>query len=150
MADKPTPRSGLEGKFSLQYTVACALVDGHVGINHFTDECLSRPEIRTTLAKVELSFDESRPAEAQRRWVDLIVKTEQGKRYTSQCKKPAGHYHLPVLALERHLIKVRDCLDGIFNAEEQADIIQLAGHFHELDNADVRRLLRIVSRADDG
>ena len=37
-ADRPQPRSGLEGKFSFQYTAATALIDGHVGIDSFTDE----------------------------------------------------------------------------------------------------------------
>ena len=29
--NRPRPASGLAGKFSFQYTLACALLDGHVG-----------------------------------------------------------------------------------------------------------------------
>ena len=36
-ADRPNPRSGLEGKFSFQYAASVALLDGRVGINSFTD-----------------------------------------------------------------------------------------------------------------
>ena len=36
-ADRPMPATGLEGKFSMQYTVAAALLDGHVGLASFTD-----------------------------------------------------------------------------------------------------------------
>ena len=34
-SDRPRPRSGLDGKFGLQYTAAAALLDGHVGLCEF-------------------------------------------------------------------------------------------------------------------
>ena len=37
-ANRPQPRVGLEGKFSIQYAAAAALLDGAVGIQTFTDE----------------------------------------------------------------------------------------------------------------
>jgi len=40
--NRPRPKKGLEGKFSLQYTAASALLDGKVGIRTFTDERLAK------------------------------------------------------------------------------------------------------------
>lgn len=49
------PRTGLEGKFSLQYGVAAALLDGRPGLESFSDEAVARPEARrlTRLVEVE-------------------------------------------------------------------------------------------------
>jgi 2-methylcitrate dehydratase PrpD len=38
------PRTGLEGKFSLQYGVAAAILDARPGIDSFNDEAVRRPE----------------------------------------------------------------------------------------------------------
>jgi 2-methylcitrate dehydratase PrpD len=51
-AEKRTPRSEYEGKFSLQYAVASMLVRGHVGVTDFTDAAIADPEVLAVAAKV--------------------------------------------------------------------------------------------------
>jgi 2-methylcitrate dehydratase PrpD len=48
------PRTGLEGKFSLEYGVACALLDEHPGFASFTDEAVRRPAARDLVARIAL------------------------------------------------------------------------------------------------
>ena len=55
-SDRPHPRSGLDGKFSLQYTAAVALLDGHVGLSSFTDERLARADMQALLGKIEVNI----------------------------------------------------------------------------------------------
>jgi 2-methylcitrate dehydratase PrpD len=50
----PEPRYGFQGKFSLPYNVATALLDGRVDIDSFADERLARPELAQALSKVEV------------------------------------------------------------------------------------------------
>lgn len=38
------PRSGLQGKFSLEYGIAAALIDGQPGLGSFTDDAVRRPD----------------------------------------------------------------------------------------------------------
>jgi 2-methylcitrate dehydratase PrpD len=38
------PHTGLEAKFSLEYGIAAALLDGHPGLDSFTDAAVRRPE----------------------------------------------------------------------------------------------------------
>jgi 2-methylcitrate dehydratase PrpD len=47
------PHTGLEGKFSLEYNVAAALLDGKLTMETFTDAMVQRPEIRAVMPKVE-------------------------------------------------------------------------------------------------
>ena len=51
-AEKMTPRSEYEGKFSLQYAVASMLVRGHVGVSDFTGAAIADPAVLAVAAKV--------------------------------------------------------------------------------------------------
>ena len=47
------PHTGLEGKFSMEYNAAVALLDGKLTMETFTDAMVQRPEIRAYMPKVE-------------------------------------------------------------------------------------------------
>ena len=49
------PVTGLEGKFSLQYGLACALLDEPVGLASFTDQAVGRPAARRLMELVEVA-----------------------------------------------------------------------------------------------
>jgi 2-methylcitrate dehydratase PrpD len=51
-AEKKTPRSEYEGKFSLQYAVASMLVRGHVGVTDFTESAIADPDVLAVAARV--------------------------------------------------------------------------------------------------
>jgi 2-methylcitrate dehydratase PrpD len=48
------PRTGLEGKFSLQYAVAAALLDGFPDAGSFTDTAVTRPAAQRLVERVEV------------------------------------------------------------------------------------------------
>ena len=48
------PRSGLEGKFSMPYLIARALVDGNITLDTFTDEAVRREDVRQLLQRVDM------------------------------------------------------------------------------------------------
>lgn len=47
------PHTGLEGKFSMEYNAAAAVLDGKLIMETFTDAMVQRPEIRAFMPKVE-------------------------------------------------------------------------------------------------
>ena len=49
----PRPVTGLQAKFSLEYAVAVALVDGYPGFASFTDEAVRRASLRELVGRVE-------------------------------------------------------------------------------------------------
>lgn len=51
--DRPVVKTGLEAKFSIQYTLAAALTDGTIGLRHFTEAAMARPELRDLTARVQ-------------------------------------------------------------------------------------------------
>ena len=51
------PDSGLQGKFSLEYAAATALLDGYPGFTSFTDAAVRREAARQLIGKVEVILD---------------------------------------------------------------------------------------------
>ena len=51
--NRPFPKPGLDGKFSVQYTTAVALLDGEVTIDSFTNERRFAPDVEALLPRVE-------------------------------------------------------------------------------------------------
>jgi 2-methylcitrate dehydratase PrpD len=48
------PRTGLEGKFSLEYGIAAALLDGPPGLESFSDRAVARPDAMRLVEAVEI------------------------------------------------------------------------------------------------
>ncbi|HEX4248534.1 MAG TPA: MmgE/PrpD family protein [Pseudonocardia sp.] len=67
----PTPRTGLEGKFSLAYTTAAALLHGTVSVASFTDEAVRAEPVVELGSRVELVLDERLVKTATRLRVEL-------------------------------------------------------------------------------
>src|SRR5439155_6143936 len=53
------PRTGLEGKFSMQYVLAAALLDGRVGLDAFRDDAVRRPQAQALVPRVTVREDPS-------------------------------------------------------------------------------------------
>jgi 2-methylcitrate dehydratase PrpD len=53
------PKTGLEGKFSMQYGLAAALLDGRIELSSFTDEAVMRPEIARLIGRIRVIEDEA-------------------------------------------------------------------------------------------
>jgi 2-methylcitrate dehydratase PrpD len=49
------PSTGLEGKFSMEYCLAAALLDGAVRLSSFQDDAVQRPEAQALLRRVEIA-----------------------------------------------------------------------------------------------
>ena len=52
--NNPNPKTDLAAKFSVQYVVARALIDGEVKLDHFEEEAIQQPLIRQLMAKVKV------------------------------------------------------------------------------------------------
>ncbi len=57
-ASKVAPRSEYEAKFSLQYSTACMLVHGQVGVRSYTDEAIADPRVLALAGKVRYETKE--------------------------------------------------------------------------------------------
>jgi 2-methylcitrate dehydratase PrpD len=56
--DNPSPGTALEAKFSMQYCVARALLDGAPRLAHFEGDACLEPRVRALTARVDVAADE--------------------------------------------------------------------------------------------
>ena len=142
--DRPRPKTGLEGKFSLQYTAAAALLDGKVGIPTFTDQRLAEPDMQKLLGKFEVRLDPTIPGRFEEMYVELSVELDSGRILKTRCNGPRGKWGTPPIGDAEHLVKVRDCLATRFQPAAAESIIELARNIDDLDEAGVRRLMQLA------
>jgi 2-methylcitrate dehydratase PrpD len=72
------PNTALEGKFSMHYCLAAALVDGVVNLSTFTDAKVADPRIRALISRIDMEVDE-RVRDESEFPTAVRVQTESGR-----------------------------------------------------------------------
>ena len=88
----PVPRSGLDGKFSVEYCAAAALLDGHVGIDTFTDARRFSPDMEA-IAGSHRQWSRKDRSRA-RRWPPPLLK--DGTTVSAECSAFTGSASNPM------------------------------------------------------
>jgi 2-methylcitrate dehydratase PrpD len=96
----PDPKTGLEGKFSLEYCLAAGALDGKYTLGSFTDEAVRRPAIRDLLQRViahEVAHCRGDDPEFEKRssgsrgFAEVEVELRSGARDVIRIDRPPGH-----------------------------------------------------------
>lgn len=144
--DRPRPVTGLDGKFSFQYTAAAALLDGKVGIESFRDRRRFKSDMEGLLAKFHLHQDPSIPGDWRGMWVSIEVALRDGSRVAATCRGPRGAWGQEPLTDEEHAVKLRDCLRAGIERKRVAPLLTLLARFEELTPAELRKLIGLIAR----
>lgn len=143
-ADRAQPRSGLEGKFSFQYTTAIALLDGHVGIRSFSDERRFAADVVDLLGKCVVVRDPSASNSTSNMQVEVRVTLDDGSIVSEVCKRPPGSWGEPIDP-GQHGAKVRDCLGVRFDAASVEQITRMLDDMEGAAPADIARLMQLLA-----
>jgi 2-methylcitrate dehydratase PrpD len=137
------PRSGLEAKFSGEFSAAAALCDGRVGIQTFRDDKTDDPAIRKLMARVRLVVDPDIPGDLERHmWTRVTVRLRDGREVDIAPRPVPGHPGLP-LSMDQLREKFMDCA-RIVLPEDRADSVRQM--VEQLDGCpDLRSLTAILS-----
>jgi 2-methylcitrate dehydratase PrpD len=142
--NRPAPETGLSGKFSFQYVLAAALLDGKVGIGTFTDSTLRRADIQALLPKIQFRMDPQIPARFETMYIDVAVELTDGRTLQARCDGPRGVWGKPPIPVVEHLVKVRDCLAVRLAPDAIERCVALAGSLDELPADGLRELMTLV------
>jgi aconitate decarboxylase len=144
-SNRPNPASGLDGKFSLQYTAAAALLEGNVGLASFTDEMLATPEMQALLGKMQVELSRDIPSiYTDGRYLDLEVEMDDGTIIATRCERPRGSWGAAPITEEEHHGKARDCLATWLDPQSVDRFIEAADRIEELDAGEVSALLDLA------
>lgn len=95
----PRPTTGLEGKFSLPYTLAAGALDGKYGLESFKDAAVRRPEIARLYERIQAVEDPSsrgddpefeKRSSGSRGFVQVEVKLRDGRSDSIRVDKAPG------------------------------------------------------------
>ncbi len=102
------PTTGLEGKFSLEYALAAAAIDGRVVLATFTDAMVNRSDARALLEKVTASAHDRHAEGLRAAFARITLELKDGRRVTEEVPEPRGAASNPLSDSELE-DKFRDC-----------------------------------------
>ena len=134
------PTEPLAAKFSLEYCVAAALLDGRVTLSHFTDEAVRRPALQSLLRRVEYRVpdDWQKGAGPWKQGHGRVqVQLKDGSVRQGVTTAPKGDAANP-MSDEELETKFLECAGLVLGEAGAKDVLGLIRSFERLD--DVRRL----------
>ena len=138
----PVPRSGLDGKFSVEYCAAAALLDGHVGIDTFTDARRFAPDMEDMLGRIRV---EPEGPESGATLTTAVLK--DGATVSAECAAFRGSAANPMSRDER-LAKVRDCFRRALSETDTERVLEMLENLESLD--DVAQLMSVLGQPAAG
>jgi 2-methylcitrate dehydratase PrpD len=138
-----SPRSGLEAKFSGEFSAAAALVDGRVGIATFSDDKVRDPAIRALMTRVTMAVDPDIPGDLERNvWTRVTIRLTDGRTLSIGPRQVPGHPGHPLTPAA-----LRDKFDECARVVLPADRVDALGQMLQSLDAcpDLRSLTAILA-----
>ncbi|HXV10899.1 MAG TPA: hypothetical protein VD839_08870, partial [Burkholderiales bacterium] len=135
------PRTGLQGKFSVEYTLAALLLDRRLNLETFTDAMVERPQARALAGKVRryrIADDKVYSGISASGYTDLAVTTPRG-RFELRVDRVPGSPGWPLTESDRRQ-KFTDCAARVLGAPGAERLFELCQRCGEL--SDVRELVK--------
>lgn len=141
--NRPVIRSGLEGKFSLQYVVAMAIVDRELVIESFTPEhALSNP-VQDMLGRTSVRVDPSIPHDLDVTYNPVTLRLRDGRSYSAIQPLPKSHWRYP-LPREEWVAKFRRNAAYVLDEQSTEQLRQAIEDLEQI--ADVRQVTAVLRK----
>jgi 2-methylcitrate dehydratase PrpD len=143
------PSSGLEGKFSMEFSLASILVLRRAGLAEYSDEVVNRPDIQDAIRKIDYTTFSDEEAEAQgyTLWTTFLDLTlADGRTLSARAEAAKGSATMP-LTEEEVAEKFRDC--ARFAHWPSARTERVIAQVLDLENVDDIRELTAQLHADE-
>lgn len=127
------PESGLEGKFSMHYTIASAIARDRVGLVAFNDENIDDPDVQRVRERVSFEVDPDLPYGSYR--TSVTIQTTDGATQQRTLEEPPGTYRNP-LSDEELREKFVMCVTRPENEERAAELYEAFDSLRNLRNVD--------------
>lgn len=139
------PRTGLQGKFSIEYVAAATVIDGKIKLETFTDAMVNRPEVRKLMQKVRrYPIDIPGTFSGTTGYNDLTVKTTRGE-FKMHIDRTPGSPAWPTSTAYRDE-KFLDCAGRVLGERGAYTLLDLVLNCQSL--ADVRTLAQAMVQSE--
>jgi len=128
------PGTGLEAKFSMEYTVASGLVRDRVGLETFEPDAIDHPAVQRVRERVDFAVDGSMPYDSH--GATVRVETADGTHERVRSDPPGTHDD--PLSEERFRAKFEECAGRVLDDGATADLYEALSALSEVEDvADV-------------
>jgi 2-methylcitrate dehydratase PrpD len=139
------PRTGLEGKFSMEFSLASILVLRRAGLAEYSDAVVNRPDIQQAIGKIDYTVfsDEEAEAKGYNLWTTFLdITLKDGRTLSARVDVAKGSASLP-MSEDEVAEKFRECAQFAGTSPASAEkIIELVLELEKLD--DIRTLTRLL------
>jgi 2-methylcitrate dehydratase PrpD len=137
------PTTGLEGKFSMEFSLASILVLRKAGLAEYSDEVVNRPDVQEAIRKIDYTVFSDEEAEAKgytllTTFLDIAMK--DGRKFSARVDAAKGSASMPMTE-DEVAEKFRDCaafarmpkdrieqtIELVLKLEDVSDIRELTG-----------------------
>ena len=140
------PRTGLEGKFSVEYCIARALHSGKVGLEDFSDEKVNEPEVRKTMKKIRRHLD---PSQRGLSLIEMVIKLTDGREFQQRSDEMLKGFPQNPLTREELATKYRGCAQLLLAPKDVERSMALIESLEDL--GDITELMDIaINRTASG
>ncbi|MBI2906617.1 MAG: MmgE/PrpD family protein [Chloroflexi bacterium] len=114
------PACGFQGKFSMEYNMAAAILDGKVDIETYHDAKAHSSEMKEALSKVRVIVRTDWAWDVGKRRSPVKVRMRDGREFLNEVEKPRGHPENPLTDEELHA-KFRYCAGRAGLSEDKTE-----------------------------
>ena len=146
----PSPKTALEGKFSLQYCMAVAIVDKGAGLSQFTDDRVQDARVQELMVKVRYTHPPemgSSPADSLRGRVEIVVRLKDGSEFSSRVEAAKGDTENPLTESEIES-KFLDCARLVFSPPEARRCLEKISTLEKVK--DISALMKLLYQPAGG
>ena len=136
----PEVKTGLRGKFAINYVVAMAFLDGKLEIATFTDEKVNQPQVQDALSKVKVIVDESIPEPGP--YCPVSVELKNGTRHSYTAKIAKGDPRNPMTEAEV-MGKFRGNARQAISEKQTEAVIDAVNRLESVDN--VKSIVQLLT-----
>jgi 2-methylcitrate dehydratase PrpD len=144
------PQTALEGKFSIQYCMAIAIVDKEVGLMQFTDQKVQSDEIQELIKNVRFAHPPEMGhamADSLRGRVEVVVRLKNGNEFSRLVEVAKGDPENP-LAQNEIESKFLDCAQLVFSKQDAKQCLDKISNLEHIN--DISTLMRVLNSPGGG
>lgn len=136
------PATGIQGKFSMSYLLARAIIDGKVSLDMFTDAAVRDPHVLKLLEKIHMSVDKSLKASNEgSRPCRVTLRLRNGQIYSREVEHAKGSPEVPMTAEEIET-KFSDCAGRVLSKSSTRRTLKNIQNLETLQ--DIRPLCKLL------
>ena len=140
------PQSGLEGKFSMEYCMAAALLHGQMGLAQFSDASVQDARAQALLRQVRFEHPDEDAVDWEAAIPDVVtVVLRDGTRVQQRVDIPKGDPALP-LSWDELVAKFQDCATHVLTAAQVQEAVHHITHLDQLPT--LQPLISALTPAD--